>query len=49
MLTKVGFVMLGIFLIILSITYLGGSVIPTLVLGILALLTGIFILVGQFT
>lgn len=49
MLAKVGFVMLGIFLIILAISYFGTSLIPPIALGIVALLTGIFIIVGQFT
>jgi hypothetical protein len=47
--TKIGFVLLGIFLIILAISYFGTNLIPAIALGIVALLTGIFIIVGQFT
>lgn len=44
---NIGMLVLAIFLIVLGVTYLVGGVIPPVVLGVLALIAGIFILIGR--
>jgi hypothetical protein len=44
---SIGMLLLAIYLILLGITSLVGFALPPLVLGILALLAGIFILIGK--
>ena len=42
-----GFILLAIYLILVGLQILGGFVIPAVVLGILALVSGILILIGR--
>lgn len=44
---NIGFILLAIYLILVGIMSLAAVAIPGLVLGILALLAGIFILIGR--
>ncbi len=45
---NIGFLLLAIYLILVGLTLLiGGFAIPSLVLGIIALIAGIFILIGR--
>lgn len=44
---NIGFLLLGIYLILLGISSLFAVAIPSVVLGVLALLAGIFILIGR--
>jgi hypothetical protein len=44
---SIGMLLLAIYLILFGITSLVGLVLPGIVLGILALLAGIFILIGK--
>ena len=44
---NIGFILLAIYLILVGITSLVALAIPGIVLGILALLAGIFILIGR--
>ncbi len=44
---NIGFILLAIYLILVGITALSGAAIPVVVFGILALLSGIFILLGR--
>jgi hypothetical protein len=48
MITKnIGMLLLAIYLILVGISALAGGFIPGIILGILALLAGIFILIGK--
>ena len=45
---NIGFLLLAIYLILLGLTILiGGFTIPAIIMGVLALLSGIFILIGR--
>ncbi len=44
---NVGFILLAIYLILVGIQILAGAAIPAIVLGIIALISGIFILIGR--
>jgi hypothetical protein len=44
---NIGMLLLAIYLILVGLMTLAGFVIPTIVMGILALLAGIFILIGK--
>ncbi len=44
---NIGMLLLAIFLILIGINYIIGYGIPTILLGIIALLAGIFILIGK--
>lgn len=44
---NIGFLLLAIYLILIGIVTLAGVAIPGIILGILALLSGIFILIGR--
>ena len=44
---NIGFLLLAIYLILVGLIGIGGVMIPTLVTGIIALLSGIFILIGR--
>lgn len=44
---NIGFLLLAIYLILVGIVTLAGVAIPAIILGILALLSGIFILIGK--
>jgi hypothetical protein len=44
---NIGFILLAIYLILMGITLIFPFGLPTIVLGILALLAGIFILIGR--
>lgn len=44
---NIGMLLLGIYLILVGIATFAGGAIPALVLGVLALVTGIFILIGR--
>jgi hypothetical protein len=45
---NIGFLLLAIYLILVGVSTLGtGLVIPALILGLLALISGIFILIGR--
>ncbi len=46
---KVGFILLAILLILMSFSWLGATIIPAIALGILGLITAVFIIVGQLT
>jgi len=43
---NIGMIALAIYLILVGLTYLAAIAIPAIVLGVLALLAGIFILIG---
>jgi hypothetical protein len=45
--SNIGFILLAIYLILVGITSLAAVAIPGIILGILALLAGIFILIGK--
>lgn len=45
--TNIGFILLAIYLILVGIVQIVGLAIPGIVLGILALIAGIFILIGR--
>ncbi len=45
--TNIGFILLAIYLILVGITSLVALGIPAVVMGIIALLAGIFILIGR--
>ena len=45
--SNIGFLLLAIYLILIGIVSLAGVAIPGLILGILALISGIFILIGR--
>ncbi len=45
--TNIGFILLAIYLILVGITSLVALAIPAVVMGIIALLAGIFILIGK--
>ena len=44
---NIGFILLAIYLILVGISALVGMIMPSIVFGILALLAGIFILLGR--
>lgn len=44
---SIGMLLLAIYLILVGIISLGGIAIPSIVLGILALVAGIFLLIGR--
>lgn len=44
---NIGFILLAIYLILVDISTLSGAAIPVIIFGILALLSGIFILIGR--
>ncbi len=44
---NIGFLLLAIYLILVGITVLAGVAIPAIVMGILALVAGIFLLLGR--
>lgn len=45
--SNIGFLLLAIFLILYGVIALTGVAIPSIVMGILALISGIFILIGR--
>lgn len=45
--SNIGFLLLAIYLILVGIVSIAGVAIPAIVLGILALISGIFILIGR--
>jgi hypothetical protein len=44
---NIGMLLLGIYLILAGLAVLAGIVIPTIVMGLLAILAGIFIIIGR--
>lgn len=44
---NIGFILLAIYLILLGLSVLLGGIIPSLILGVLAIAAGIFILIGK--
>lgn len=44
---NIGFLLLAIYLILIGIISIAGLAIPPIVLGVLALISGIFILIGR--
>lgn len=47
LITNIGFILLAIYLILVSITALFNLTLPVILMGVLALLSGIFILIGR--
>lgn len=45
--SNIGFLLLAIYLILIGLTSIVGLSIPAIILGILALVSGIFILIGR--
>lgn len=45
--SNIGFILLAVYLILVGISALVGLVLPGIIMGIIALLAGIFILIGR--
>jgi len=45
--TNIGFILLAVYLLLVGISLIAGLMIPSILMGILALVAGIFILIGK--